>query len=145
MRISLLLFGLFVADISSVHAAPQCSQQTTRGTWVYSCEGEVPVPGAPARMLGTCIASPSAFWSCSGYINVGRTILKQEFLGQAHNNDDCTGTITYAVKVNGQPASSLDVQYVVFDGGDSIKGLPTNSGGVLACSLNRMNNSTRDP
>jgi hypothetical protein len=55
------------------------------------------------------------------------------------NNADCTGTISYANTVGGslQP-NPLAIDYVIFDQGDSIKGLPTNSGGVLACSLKRM-------
>jgi len=60
-------------------AAPQCTQQTTRGNWGFTCE-----------------------------------------------------------------AGQLKINYVIFDQGDAIKGLPTNSGGVLTCSLKRINRSEGD-
>ena len=124
---------------STLVAAPLCSPQTTRGTWVYTCEGELPIPAmTPARLLGTCTSSRDAYWNCSGSVNLGGLVLPQTLQGQADNNPDCTGTITYANTVGGQSAGNLDIQYVISDGGSSINGLPTNSGGVLACSLKRI-------
>ena len=77
----------------------------------------------------------------------GRALLDavpQELHGQAHNNGDCTGNISYEQSLGGQPAGQLNIKYVVFDQGDVIKGLPTNFGGVLACSLKRINLSEDD-
>lgn len=89
-------------------------------------------------MLGTCAASKSAYWTCEGNVNVGGQILSQALRGQAYNNADCTGTIAYAHTVGGAPAGTLEIQYVISGGGLRIDGLPTNSGGVLACSLRRI-------
>jgi hypothetical protein len=68
----------------------------------------------------------------------------QELHGQAQNNADCTGNITYEQSLAGQPAGQLKINYVIFDQGDAIKGLPTNSGGGLTCSLKRINRSEGD-
>jgi hypothetical protein len=40
--------------------------------------------------------------------------------------------------VGGYPAPNLDITYVVSQVGSVINGLPTNSGGVLACTLKRI-------
>jgi hypothetical protein len=122
--------------IPAALAAPHCSQHTTRGHWAYSCEGEI--GGIPTRQLGSCNASASGFWQCSGWVNLGGTILAHALRGQAHNNPDCTGTISYENTLNGQPAGTLDIVYVIYDNGSAIKGLPTNHGSVVACSLNRI-------
>jgi hypothetical protein len=64
-------------------AAPQCTQQTTRGNWGFTCEGELPAGGASLRSLGTCSASRTAFWDCMATVNLGGQIVPQELHGQA--------------------------------------------------------------
>jgi hypothetical protein len=32
-------------------AAPPCSAQTTRGTWMYTCEGTLPAPAQTATRI----------------------------------------------------------------------------------------------
>lgn len=146
MKRSLLLVPLLAVALPAIAGGPQCTSRTTRGAWQYTCEGVLPagfVPGAAlvqARLLGTCAASESGFFSCLGSFNVGGFVVQQRHTlqGQAVTNDDCTGTISYTATVFDQPAGTLDIQYVVFDGGNQISGLPVNSGGVLACSLHRI-------
>jgi len=133
--------GMLVISLECcvAQAAPSCTPQTTRGYWVYTCEGQLPVPAmTPTRLLGTCNTSRSGYWTCDGSINLGGVVLPQSLVGQANNQADCTGMITYANVVGGQPAGTLDIDYVILNGGGTIKGLPTNSGGVLACSLERI-------
>ena len=40
--------------------------------------------------------------------------------------------------INGTPAGQLQIDYVILENGSEIWGLPLNSGGVLACTLRRM-------
>jgi hypothetical protein len=122
-------------------AAPACTQRTTTGTWAFKCEGELPV-GVPTRSLGTCVTSEGAYWQCKGQINAAGNILQQEVQGQASNHSDCTGTIVYDQKINGANAGQLEINYVILDNGNAIWGLPLNSGGVLACTLQRL---SREP
>ena len=136
------LYGIIAASIALVaapaFAAPACTPRTTTGTWAFKCEGELPV-NVPTRSLGTCEVSQSAYWRCTGQVNAGGTILQQEVQGQADNHGDCTGTIVYDQKINGAPAGQLEINYVILEKGDAIWGLPLNSGGVLACTLQRLN------
>lgn len=128
-----------LAAASAAHAAPQCTQQTTRGTWMYTCEGTLPAPSpTPTRILGTCTGSPSGYFTCAGSVNLGGQIIAQGLIGQAINLPNCTGTISYAQTLGGAPAGTLDIQYVISEGGGAINGLPVNSGGVLACVLKRI-------
>lgn len=136
---------MLLAICTGAHAAASCTQQTTRGTWVYTCEGQLPAPGPTStRMLGSCTASATGYWTCAGNVNLGGQVIPQALQGQAHNNADCTGTITYAHTLGGAPAGTLDISYVISGGGLSIDGLPTNSGGVLSCSLRRIGGSPFD-
>jgi hypothetical protein len=123
-------------------AGQYCSQQTIRGFWAYTCDGYLaPAPAAPlqpARILGTCNISKTAYADCEGTANVGGTLLVQALHGQAYNDQDCTGTITYSQTIYGQPAPDLNIRYVILDNGSTIKGLPIDQGQVLSCVLNRM-------
>jgi hypothetical protein len=132
--IGLIALSLVAAPAS---AEPACTQRTTAGSWAFTCEGEVPA-GVPTRSLGTCTTTRDAFWQCTGQINAAGTILQQAVQGQAHNHPDCTGTIVYDQTINGAPAGQLEINYVILDRGNTIWGLPLNSGGVLACSLRRI-------
>jgi hypothetical protein len=142
MRKDLFVLAVLGCGALPVLAGPQCTAHTTRGFWAATCDGYLaPAPGAslqPARLLSTCTTSRSAFWDCEGTVNVGGQILPQELHGQAFNNENCTGTITYIQTIFGQPAPDLNIRYVILDGGDTIKGLPIDPGQVLSCVLNRI-------
>jgi hypothetical protein len=116
-----------------------CGPQTTKGAWVYTCEGTLPAPAqTAARILGRCSASASGYFDCKGTVNLGGLIVAQALQGQAVTLPNCTGTISYAQSLGGSYVGQLDIQYVVSDGGAAIDGLPVNSGGVLSCSLKRI-------
>lgn len=135
---TLLSLGLWTVAFGA-QAAPTCTPHTTRGAWVYTCEGSLPSPQpTPTRMLGRCNSSKSAYWTCEGTVNLGGQILPQLLSGQADNQPDCTGTISYVHTLGGAPAGLLDIRYVIHDRGNAIQGLPVNSGGVLACTLRRI-------
>ena len=138
---SVVIIGLALWT-SPVLAAPACTQRTTTGSWVFKCEGELPL-GTPMRSLGSCEASGQAYWRCAGQVNSGGVILQQEVEGQAINHADCTGTIVYDQKINGQPAPQIEINYVILDHGSTLWGLPLSSGGVLACVLQRIDRGTR--
>ncbi len=138
----LLIMPLYLVVLPALAGSseppPMCTAKTTAGYWGYTCEGEFPL-GTPIRILGTCTSSKSAFWDCSGTAKLfGGTPTAQELHGQANNHADCTGTISYVQTIDGAPFGTLDINYVVFDHGDAIQGLPTNPGAVISCSLKRI-------
>lgn len=127
----------------AAYAAPRCDQDTTQGTWVYTCEGTLPTPNqTETRILGRCSANRTGYFTCAGNANVGGQIVAQALQGQANSNANCTGRIVYAQTLGGAPAGTLDIQYVISEKGDAIDGLPTNSGGVLSCRLKRIGNGS---
>ena len=142
MRRTLITFAILSTVALPVLAEPSCKAKTTQGFWAYTCDGYLaPAQGAPlqpTRILGTCNASATAYWTCEGSVNVAGQILPQALQGQANNEPNCTGTITYKQTIFGQPAPDLNIRYVILDNGDSIKGLPIDSGQVLSCVLNRI-------
>lgn len=128
------------AFANSGGGTPPCTAATTKGAWVYTCEGTLPGPTGQTntRILGSCTASRTGYFSCTGNANLGGAILSQVLTGQSTTLPNCTGTISYTQVVAGYPAPNLDVSYVVSEAGGAINGLPTNSGGVLACTLKRI-------
>ena len=119
MKKHLFVFAFLGFAALPALAGQQCSPHTTRGFWVAACDGYLaPAPGAPlqpTRLLATCTSSRTAFWDCEGTVNVGGQILPQVLHGQANNNPDCTGTITYTQTIFGQPAPDLNIRYVILD------------------------------
>jgi len=142
MKSTLIAIAVLSTIALPALAEPSCKAKTTQGFWAYTCDGYLATAqGAalqPARILGTCNATATAFWTCEGSVNVAGQILPQALHGQANNEANCTGTITYTQTIFGQPAPDLNIRYVVLDNGDSIKGLPIDSGQVLSCVLNRI-------
>lgn len=130
---------LCVAASSALATNPLCNQHTTEGSWMYTCEGTLPAPAQTStRILGSCKSSRSGFFSCHGTVNLGGQIISQGLEGQANTLPNCTGTISYDQMLGGAYAGKLDIQYVIYGDGNSISGLPVNSGGVLSCSLKRI-------
>jgi hypothetical protein len=147
MKKSILIALVSCFVVFPAIAAQHCTQDTTRGTWEYTCEGVLsPAPGVPmldTRLLGTCSASSTAHWDCQGSANIGGQVVDQGQVlhGDAVNNSDCTGEITYANYIFGQrQPDDLVIRFVIRDKGDKINGLPVSPGQVLACVLNRMSN-----
>jgi hypothetical protein len=83
MRTSPFLIAVLGLAALPAVAQQQCSPLTTRGFWVHTCDGYLtPPPPAPAellpsRILGTCTASKTALWDCTGTVNLGGQILDQ--------------------------------------------------------------------
>ena len=143
MKMSTLIVAVLSCGTSFAIAAPQCTQQTTRGNWGFTCEGELPAGGASLRSLGTCTASLSVTAN-KKTVSGTREAIVVVYEGAV---DARIGTFRLqADKLSVFDGRNLIVAdgNVVFDQGDVIKGLPTNSGGVLACSLKRINLSEDD-
>jgi hypothetical protein len=115
------------------------------GYWEATCDGYLtPPPPAPQGIAtpGHLYEQQDGLLELSRYREPRRDeILEQALDGQANNNADCTGTITYTQTIFGQPAPDLNIRYVIWDQGDRISGLPVDAGSVLSCSLHRITKS----
>src|SRR5438309_971130 len=139
-----LLPAVLCAMAMPAFANDACTAATTRGFYGFTCDGYLaPAPSTPlqpARSLGTCTADRSGFFTCEATVNLAGQPLMQTLKGQAVTSADCTGTITYQQTIFGQPVPDLHIRYFVLDEGDTIKGLPLDSGQVLSCVLKRIRN-----
>jgi len=93
----------------------------------------------PPLQLSAHSAAP---WQVSGHMPWSQVIgggppLTQTVVGTENLNSDCTGTITYDQKINGQQGPPLDITFFVSDEGDRIDGLVVDPGTVFSCELHR--------
>lgn len=139
--IAVLVGGCFLnADTAE---AQQCSGRTTAGRYLVVCDGLLsPGPNAapvPAKQLATATADENGtFKSSDGVLSLGGVILQSSVIGTEILKPDCTGTITYAQKINGQPVGSIHLAFVVSNKGDAIDGISTDPGTVFSCHLTRI-------
>jgi hypothetical protein len=120
-----------------------CSTPVTRGTYVVICSGYLSpsanAPLVPAKILGTATADDNGAFKGNTTVSLGgMAVLTQTVSGTEKLNPDCTGSITYAQTINGQPGPPLDITFVVSQHGDRIDGLATDPGTVLSCTLTRL-------
>jgi hypothetical protein len=138
---------MFALLIGTHLQAQQCTSRTTFGKYLVRCDGYLSLgPGAPqvpAKTLSTATADRNGHFTGSGTVSLGGAIVTQTVSGTAAVNPDCTGTITYAQTINGQPGPPIDITFVISEGGDKIDGLVTDPGSTYACSLSRVSKTER--
>src|SRR5579864_8680893 len=113
-RTSSLLIFLSACLLSMNGVQAQfCSTQTTVGRYMVTCDGYLSLgpnaPLAPAKMLGTATADDNGTFIGSVTISTGGPTLTQTVKGTEQLKSDCTGTISYATTLNGQPGPPLDI------------------------------------
>jgi hypothetical protein len=132
------LCALFQAD--ALHAQ-QCSTATTTGKYVVVCDGYLSpaanAPLVPAKILGTAVIDYDGQIKGLATVSIGGQILSQTVLGKEKVNSDCTGSVTYAQTISGQPGSPLNVTFIISNYCDRIDGLVTDPGTTLSCVLRR--------
>ncbi len=134
-----LLLGL--AMMAGTAQAQKCSTKTTTGTYLVICNGYLPpaanAPIVPAKELATVTADQNGNFNGGGTISVGGFLLDQTVSGTEQLGADCTGSISFAQTINGQPGPPLDIKFIVSQNGDRIDGLVVDPGTVFACQLTR--------
>lgn len=123
----------------SIAQPPQnsCSNRSAKGTYGYNCSGFV--GGQPFAAYGVVTGDGKGQWNGYGTVSLNGTILPW-----THNtrptepatvNPDCTGAVTYAVTLGGQPAPDAHFQFVIVDDGREVKGFPADPGYAASCQL----------
>ncbi len=119
-----------------------CSNATTHGTYSVTCSGFMSpaagAPQAPFSAIGVVTGTWSGKFSGGGKASLGGMTVDQTVSGMAVTNDDCTGTISYDQKINGQPAGKLNIVFHVLDDGKEIRGMGVDAGANLLCTLRLM-------
>ena len=142
MRNMLTLSIVLLAACTVASADSICSTHTIRGSWGTTCQGNLSpaenAPLSPIRIIGTCTSTMDGVFTCEGAMSLGGIILTQTMTGKAIVYENCTGTIRYTQTINGSPAPDMNIRFLIFDSGKTIKGMPVDRGTNLACTLTRM-------
>lgn len=145
-------FFLAIALVSTAHANAQraCSGKAAAGHYGYSCSGVAPNPFdgftiEPFAAYGVVTCDSKG--QCHGY---GKLSLNGTIVPWTHDtrpdapssvNPDCTGAVTYAVTVGGNPVPDAHFEFVIVDDGREIKGFSVDSGYTASCQLILLHNS----
>src|SRR5581483_6583622 len=109
-----------------------CSTSTIRGSYSVTCSGYIsPAAGAPqmpATMIGIVNGTWAGLFTGGGKMSLAGTLVDQTVTGTATVNTDCTGSISYDQKINGQPAGKLNITFHVIGNGDMIRGMSVDPG-----------------
>ena len=89
-------------------------------------------------MIGVCKSDPQGVFNCTSKVSLGGAIVDQTVIGTAVVNSDCTGTISYDQKINGQPVPKLNIVFHVLDDGKELRGMAVDAGTTLSCNLRLM-------
>jgi hypothetical protein len=119
-----------------------CSTASLRGTYSVSCTGFMsPAPGAPQvpiSLLGVMYEDWAGRITGTAKASLGGVTVDQAVTGTAVINSDCTGSVTYDQKINGQPAGQLNIVFHVLNDGQEVRGLATDAGSTMSCNLRLM-------
>jgi hypothetical protein len=135
---ALLVSAVAAQDIAS------CSTHTTRGTYGFVCSGWISLapntPQVPFSALGSVIADQDGnFTGDSAKVSVGGLIMDWTVTTDTNTlGPDCSGTIVYNQKLNGQPAGKIKINYHVLDDGKEIRGMSVDTGSTISCNLRRI-------
>ncbi|HUA60285.1 MAG TPA: hypothetical protein VML19_16100 [Verrucomicrobiae bacterium] len=119
--------------------AQSCSSATTRGYYALVCTGSVsPAPNMPQvnfSAIGTVKIDYNGNATGTAKASIAGLIVDQVVTGVAVVNSDCTGTVVYDQKLNGQPAGKLNIVYHVLSDGQEIRGMSIDPGNTMVCNL----------
>lgn len=138
------LFVVFLA-LALVGLAPAlaqsgaCSTATIRGSYAVVCTGYMsPAAGAsqvPFTMMGSAVADWSGNITGGGKASIGGNVVASTVSGTAVLNSDCTGTVHYDQKINGQPGPPMNLVFHVLNDGQEMRGMSVDAGSNITCSL----------
>jgi len=142
---AVLLTTILMAPVWAQNSGA-CVPATTHGTYSVECSGFMsPAAGAPqvpVSVLGTTTGDWGGTFTGSAKVSLGGTIVDQTVKGTLVGNSDCTGSISYTQKINGQPAPTLNIVAHTLDDGKEIVGMSVDAGVNMICHLKLM---TRTP
>ena len=140
MRLTIaVIFTLILLVPAWGQNGPACTPATTRGTYSVLCTGYLsPAPNTPqfpVSILGVVTGDWNGNFTGSAQMSLGGMFYAQTVKGPLVINSDCTGSISYDQKLNGQPAPKLNIAVHVLDSGQEIRGMGVDAGTNLTCHL----------
>jgi hypothetical protein len=132
----ILVIGLLLLSPSW---GQSCSNATIHGTYALTCSGYVSpaanAPQLPFSAIGAIKIEYNGSAAGTAKASLGGAILDQVVSGIAVVNADCTSTVSYDQKLNGQPAPKLNIVAHILDDGKEIRGMSVDPGSTMLCSL----------
>jgi hypothetical protein len=132
---------LFAASLSPAWGQA-CGNDAIRGTYSVVCTGYISpaanAPQVPFSAIATIQGDFTGNITGGGKASIGGQIVDQKVTGTAVMNGDCTGSISYTQKINGQSAPNLNIVFHVLDNGKELRGMSVDPGATLTCSLKLM-------
>ena len=137
-----VVFSLLLISATLASAQASCSNKSAKGTYGYSCSGVAPNPAnglkvEPFAAYGVVTADGKGQWNGYGKVSFNGAVLPwtHDTHEPAIVNPDCTGSVTYAVTVGGNPVPDAHFEFVIVDDGREIKGFPIDTGYAVSCQL----------
>ena len=119
-----------------------CTPAATHGTYSVTCSGFLsPAAGAPQvpfSAIGTVTGDWGGKFTGTAKASLGGTMVDQTVSGTLVVSSDCTGSISYDQKINGQPAPKLNIIAHTLDDGKEVRGMSVDPGANLICNLRLM-------
>lgn len=115
-----------------------CSNATLRGVFAQTDTGVITAPPAMAGHFAGVSAvtfEGNGTMSATGIANVNGTIIPVTQKGTYIVNPDCTGTYTVQISPIGLTGHAF---FVIADGGNELRILPTDPGSVITCVARRQ-------
>jgi hypothetical protein len=116
-----------------------CSNATLQGTYAYTSTGTITSPpdlAGPIAEVGAETFDGKGGTAATATLSSDGTILQLTITGTYLVNPDCTGTMTLQVVSPFQ--ATIDVFFVVDNGGDEFQGMETDSGFVITRVARRL-------
>jgi len=142
--VALFLLAMTIASAAQQHHPYKCTNATGKGNYGYSCSGVAtnPLDGLvePFAAYGVVTGDGKGQWDGYGKVSFnGKLIVpwthKTRPYAPSIVNPDCTGSVTYEVTVAGYPQPDAHFDFVIVNGGQEIKGFPTDAGYAVVCQL----------
>jgi hypothetical protein len=144
MRLTIVfLLALILLAPARAQNTAACTPMTTRGTYSVVCTGMMSPAAGAAPVPFSAIAVVRGDWggafSGGGKASIAGGIVDQTVKGTAAINSDCTGSIVYEQKINGQAVPSLNLSFQILEDGKELRAVSVDAGAAYACNLRLLN------
>ena len=131
-----VLFTLLITTAALCQAPSRgCSLRTVAGAYGYQCSGTS--NGMPFAANGYIYDDVNGVWRSHGTLSLNGTVMP--WTADVRPNDpvkinpDCTGSASFKVTINGQPAPDAHFDFIVMENGRNLRGIETDPGTTVTC------------
>ncbi len=130
--IAITALALAISPAAKAQVNKGCSNATLQGTFAYTSTGTITSPpelAGPIAEVGAQTFDGNGGTAATATLSSSGTILQLAITGTYKVNPDCTGTFTLQVVSPFQ--ATIDVFFVIDNGGDEFQAMETDAGFVI--------------